>query len=62
MTRATSRALARREVGAVSVIVLISALAGAALFGLIGALVAIPIAAAVILLVKEIVLPAKELS
>ena len=43
-------------------IVLISALAGGTLFGLIGALTAIPISAAIILLVKEVVMPAKELS
>ncbi|HEV7185813.1 MAG TPA: AI-2E family transporter [Leifsonia sp.] len=43
-------------------IVLISALAGATLFGLPGALTAIPFSAAIILLVKEIVIPAKELT
>jgi predicted PurR-regulated permease PerM len=43
-------------------VVLISALAGGTLFGLPGALVAIPISAGIILIVKEVVMPAKELS
>lgn len=42
-------------------IVLISALAGSTLFGLAGALVAIPISAGIILIVKEVVMPRKEL-
>ncbi|WP_158863489.1 AI-2E family transporter [Leifsonia sp. AG29] len=41
-------------------VVLISALAGSTLFGLPGALVAIPISAGIILIVKEIVMPRKE--
>lgn len=41
-------------------VVLISALAGSTLFGLAGALVAIPISAGIILIVKEIVIPYKE--
>jgi predicted PurR-regulated permease PerM len=43
-------------------VVLISALAGSTLFGLPGALVAIPISAGIILIVKEIVMPRKELA
>jgi len=43
-------------------VVLISALAGSTLFGLPGALVAIPISAGVILIIREIVMPRKELS
>jgi predicted PurR-regulated permease PerM len=42
-------------------VVLISALAGSTLFGLPGALVAIPISAGIILIIKEIVMPWKEL-
>jgi len=42
-------------------VVLISALAGSTLFGLPGALVAIPISAGIILIIKEIVMPRKEL-
>ncbi|MGH1548329.1 AI-2E family transporter [Leifsonia poae] len=41
-------------------VVLISALAGSTLFGLPGALVAIPISAGVILIIKEVVMPRKE--
>ncbi|GAB2822007.1 AI-2E family transporter [Alpinimonas psychrophila] len=41
-------------------IVVIAALAGGTLLGILGALVAIPIAASVILIVKEIVIPAQE--
>ncbi|MDN4614893.1 AI-2E family transporter [Leifsonia sp. F6_8S_P_1B] len=41
-------------------VVLISALAGSTLFGLPGALVAIPISAGIILIVKELVWPRKE--
>ncbi|MFP3464921.1 AI-2E family transporter [Leifsonia sp. SIMBA_070] len=43
-------------------VVLISALAGSTLFGLPGALVAIPISAGIILIIKEIVMPRKERS
>ncbi len=43
-------------------VVLISALAGSTLFGLPGALVAIPISAGVILIIKEVVMPRKERS
>jgi predicted PurR-regulated permease PerM len=43
-------------------VVLISALAGSTLFGLAGALVAIPISAGVILIIKEVVMPRKALS
>lgn len=43
-------------------VVLISALAGATLFGLPGALVAIPISAGIILIIKEVVMPRKERS
>lgn len=41
-------------------VVLISALAGGTLFGLPGALVAIPISAGIILIVTEVVMPAKQ--
>jgi predicted PurR-regulated permease PerM len=41
-------------------VVLVSALAGGTLFGLAGALVAIPISAGIILIIKEVVWPAKE--
>lgn len=43
-------------------VVLISAMAGSTLFGLPGALVAIPISAGVILIIKEVVMPRKEMS
>jgi predicted PurR-regulated permease PerM len=43
-------------------VVLISALAGSTLFGLPGALVAIPISAGIILIINEVVMPRKELS
>jgi predicted PurR-regulated permease PerM len=42
-------------------VVLISALAGSTLFGLAGALVAIPISAGIILIIRELVMPRKEL-
>jgi predicted PurR-regulated permease PerM len=41
-------------------VVLISALAGGTLFGLAGALTAIPVSAGIILIIKEIVMPAKD--
>jgi len=41
-------------------IVVIAALAGGTLLGILGALVAIPIAASIILVIKEIVIPAQE--
>jgi predicted PurR-regulated permease PerM len=43
-------------------VVLISAMAGGALFGLAGALVAIPVSASIILIIREVVWPAKERS
>jgi predicted PurR-regulated permease PerM len=43
-------------------IVVIAALAGGTLLGILGALVAIPIAASIILIVKEIVIPSQEKS
>jgi len=43
-------------------VVLISAMAGGALFGLGGALVAIPVSASIILIIREVVWPAKERS
>jgi predicted PurR-regulated permease PerM len=43
-------------------VVLISALAGGTLFGLAGALVAIPISAGIILIIKEVVWPARDLA
>jgi len=43
-------------------VVLISALAGGTLFGLAGALIAIPISAGIILIVTEVVMPAKQRS
>lgn len=42
-------------------VVLISALAGGTLAGLLGALVAIPISAGILLIVKQVVIPAREL-
>ncbi len=42
-------------------VVLISSLAGATLFGLLGALVAIPISAGIMLIVREVVIPRREL-
>lgn len=42
-------------------VVLISALAGGTLLGLLGALVAIPISAAIMLILKQVVIPAREL-
>ncbi|HWL01918.1 MAG TPA: AI-2E family transporter [Microbacteriaceae bacterium] len=43
-------------------VVLISALAGGTLFGLIGALVAIPISAGIMLVIREVVIPRKDLA
>lgn len=43
-------------------VVLISALAGSTLFGLPGALVAIPISAGIILIIREVVMPRKDLA
>lgn len=43
-------------------VVLISALAGGTLFGILGALVAIPISAGIILVIREVVIPRKELA
>ena len=43
-------------------IVLIAALAGGTLAGLPGALVAIPVAAGILLIIKEVVVPAKARS
>lgn len=43
-------------------VVLVSALAGGTLFGLPGALVAIPVSAGIILIIKGVVMPAKERS
>jgi predicted PurR-regulated permease PerM len=43
-------------------IVLIAALAGGTLAGLPGALVAIPVAAGILLIIKEVVVPRKALS
>lgn len=43
-------------------VVLISALAGGTLLGLLGALVAIPVSAGILLIVKSIVIPAREAS
>ena len=40
-------------------VVLIAALAGGTLLGLLGALVAIPISAGIILLIREVVIPRK---
>ena len=41
-------------------IVVIAALAGGTLLGVLGALVAIPIAASLVLIVKEVVIPAQN--
>lgn len=43
-------------------VVLISALAGGTLLGLLGALVAIPVSAGILLIIKQVVMPAKELA
>jgi len=43
-------------------VVLISAMGGAALFGLAGALLAIPVSAGIILIIREVVFPAKQRS
>lgn len=43
-------------------VVLISALAGGTLLGLLGALVAIPVSAGILLIIKQVVMPARELS
>jgi predicted PurR-regulated permease PerM len=39
------------------VVVVIAALAGGTLLGILGALVAIPVAAAILLIIKEVVVP-----
>jgi predicted PurR-regulated permease PerM len=41
-------------------IVVIAALAGGTLMGILGALVAIPIAASIVLIIKEVVIPAQN--
>lgn len=43
-------------------LVLISALAGGTLLGLLGALVAIPVSAGILLIIKQVVMPARELT
>jgi predicted PurR-regulated permease PerM len=40
--------------------VVIAALAGGTLMGILGALVAIPIAASIVLIIKEVVIPAQN--
>jgi predicted PurR-regulated permease PerM len=40
--------------------VVIAALAGGALLGILGALIAIPVAASVILIIKEVFMPAQD--
>lgn len=50
----------RRAVRIPGTVVLISALAGSTLFGLLGALVAIPISAGILMIVTEVVMPEKE--
>jgi predicted PurR-regulated permease PerM len=42
------------------VVVIISALAGGALMGVLGAIVAIPVAASVLIILREVIVPAQE--
>jgi predicted PurR-regulated permease PerM len=46
-----------RAVKVPGALVVVAALAGGALLGILGALVAIPIAAAVLLIIKQVVIP-----
>jgi predicted PurR-regulated permease PerM len=41
-------------------VVVIAALAGGSLLGILGALVAIPIAASIVLIIKEVVMPMQD--
>ena len=47
----------KRAVAVPGAVVVIAALAGGALMGLLGALIAIPTAAAVLLIIKQVVIP-----
>jgi predicted PurR-regulated permease PerM len=49
-----------RTVAVPGAVALIAALAGGALLGILGALVAIPIAAAILLVIQEVVVPRQE--
>jgi predicted PurR-regulated permease PerM len=50
-----------RAVKVPGVLVIIAALAGGALMGVLGAIVAIPIAASVLIIVRQVLIPAQEL-
>jgi predicted PurR-regulated permease PerM len=49
-----------RTVAVPGAVALIAALAGAALLGILGALIAIPIAAAILLVIQEVAIPRQE--
>jgi predicted PurR-regulated permease PerM len=51
----------KRAVEVPGAVVVVAALAGGTLLGVLGALVAIPVAAAVILILRQIVMPNQEL-
>jgi predicted PurR-regulated permease PerM len=50
-----------RAVKVPGVLVIIAALAGGALMGVLGAIVAIPIAASVLIIIRQVTIPAQEL-
>jgi predicted PurR-regulated permease PerM len=50
-----------RAVKVPGVLVIIAALAGGALMGVLGAIVAIPIAASVLIIIRQVVVPSQEL-
>ena len=50
-----------RAVKVPGVLVIIAALAGGALMGVLGAIVAIPIAASVLIIIRQVLIPAQEL-
>ena len=47
----------KRAVKVPGVVVVIAALAGGALLGILGALIAIPVAAAILLIIKQVIVP-----
>jgi predicted PurR-regulated permease PerM len=49
-----------RTVSVPGAVALIAALAGAALLGVLGALIAIPIAAAILLIIQEVTIPRQD--
>jgi predicted PurR-regulated permease PerM len=49
-----------RTVSVPGAVALIAALAGAALLGVLGALIAIPIAAAILLIIQEVIIPRQD--